>query len=192
MLEADTSAAITGAIELFLGRPGGLKRFDMSFEGFWRSFAALFFVLPLFAVMVAAEWPAQSQQVAPPTVASFIAARLIDLVLDFGAIPVLLALLAKRLGISRSYVGYVVVRNWSTLVMIAPQAAISLLFGLGFVSMEISALLSLIVAGVMLFYQYRVTRWTLGWNGSQAAGLVAADLGLSLVLLFLVDSLFGI
>ncbi|MCX5516622.1 hypothetical protein C3941_22165 [Kaistia algarum] len=192
MLAADTTAALTGAIELFLGRPSGLKRFDLSFEGFWRSFAALLYILPFFAIVVAADWMTLSQQPDAPALTTLAVARLFDVGLDFGAMPVVLALLARRLGIQRSYIGYVIVRNWSTLVIVVPQAVISLLFGLGIVSMEASELMSLVVVGVMLFYQYRIARWTLGWNGTQAAGLVAADLGLSLILLFFVHGLFGI
>lgn len=191
MPNAATIAAIRGAVEIFLGRRDGLRRFDLSVEGFWRSFAAILYVLPLFAIVVAADWMMVSGQPAHPSREAFILARLVDLAIEWCTLPIALGLLAKRLGIGRTYVAYVVARNWSGIVSVAPLALLSLLFGLGALSLEVMELLSLLVIGAMLFYGYRIARWTLVWPASMAAGLVAADLALSLILLSLVNSLFG-
>ncbi|MBN9000167.1 MAG: hypothetical protein J0H54_12500 [Rhizobiales bacterium] len=191
MSDARPSAAIAGAVELFLGRREGLGRFDFSFEGFWRSFGAAVYALPLYAFVIAGEWSLVAAAPKPPALSLLIAARLADFVLDFAAMPAALALLARPLGISRSYAPYIVVRNWSTLVVLAPQAAISLLLRLGWLSYEISALLSLALLVVMLVYQFRIVRWTIGWTPGPAAAFVAADAILSLILISLVNALFG-
>jgi len=191
MPNAATIAAIRGAVEIFLGRRDGLRRFDLSVEGFWRSFGAILYVLPLFAIIIAADWAVLSQQPVHPSVEVFVLARLVDLGIEWCALPIALGLLAKHLGIGRTYVAYVVARNWSGIVSVAPLALLSLLFGLGALSLEAMELLSLLVIGAMLFYGYRIARWTLIWPAASAAGLVAADLALSLILISLVHSLFG-
>lgn len=191
MLDARTSSAIAGAIELFLGRRDGLRRFDLSTEGFWHSFSAALYGVPFFLCLMAGDWSVLSAMPEPPTLSAVIFSRIADFTVDFLFLPIALALLARRLGITRSYAGYVIARNWSTLVMLAPQAVISLLLGFRWLDQDVAALLSLVIAGVMLAYQYRITRWTLGWDGAAAAGLVAADVVSGLVLVSLVNGLFG-
>lgn len=191
MLDARTTAAIAGAVELFLGRRDGLRRFDLSVDGFWHSFSAALYGVPFFLCLMAGDWAVLSAIAEPPTLSAVILSRIADFTLDFLFLPIVLALLAKRLGITRSYTGFVIARNWSTLVMLAPQAVISLLLGFRWLDQDLAALLSLVVAGVMLAYEYRIARWTLGWDGAAAAGLVAADVVSGLVLVSLVNGLFG-
>ena len=191
MLDAPTLAAITGATELFLGRHEGLRRFDLSVEGFWRSFSAALYGVPFFLCLMAGDWTVLSAAPRPPTLSAVILSRIADFSVDFLFLPIALALLARRLGITRSYTGYVIARNWSTLVILAPQAILSLLLGFRWIDQNAALLLTLVIAGVMLAYQYRIARWTLGWDGAAAAGLVAADLVSGLVLVSLVNGLFG-
>lgn len=189
-----TSSAILGAIELFLGRRAGLARFDMSVDGFWESFRAILFVLPFFAINVAVEHRMRLSDAVVDTVpdATFIAARVVDFGLDWVAMPLLLALLGKRLGIARGYAAYIVVRNWAQVIMAAPQALIALLLGVGAISLEISAVISLAVIAVMIRYHYRIIRCTLDKSIGFTIGLVVADMALSLILSEVIDKLFGL
>ena len=192
MFSPRTSSAIAGAVALFLGRREGLGRFDFSFDGFWHSFTAVFYALPLYAFIVAGEWSILAETTRPPALSVLIAARLIDIAVDFVAMPAVLALLARRLAITRSYAPYITVRNWSSLVMIAPQAAVALLQRLGWISDEVAVFTSLALVAVMLVYQFRIVRWTIGWTPGMAAAFVAADTVLSLVLISLVNGFFGL
>lgn len=194
MLDPQSASAIRSAFDLFLGRREALARFDMSVDGFWHSFRAMLYVLPFFAVNAAVEHGMMLADSVVDTASdtAFVLARVADFGIDWIAMPVLLALLAARLGISRSYAPYVIVRNWALVVMSAPQALISLLLGFGLLSLEISAALSLAVLAVMIRYHYRIIRWTLGKPPGFAIGLVAADIVLSLVLGRVIDRLFGL
>ncbi|MCX5567963.1 hypothetical protein [Kaistia nematophila] len=193
MISPSSSSALTGAFELFLGRREGLQRFDFSVEGFWRSFGAIFFMLPFFAISVAVEHRLRPEDVtvAGPTDAMFIVSRGLDLILDWTAMPVLLAIFARRLGIARSYASYIVVRNWASVIMAAPQAGVALLAGLGLIPIEFAAVVSLAIVGVMLRYHYQIVGATLGKSVGFRVGLVAADLALSLVLSGVFTQLFG-
>jgi len=193
MINPSASSALTGAFELFLGRREGLTRFDFSVDGFWRSFGAVLYMLPFFAISVAVEHRLRPEDVtiAGPTDAIFLVSRGLDLVLDWIAMPILLAIFAKRLGIARSYASYIVVRNWASVIMAAPQAAIALLAGLGLVPIEFAAVVSLAIVGVMLRYHYQIVGATLGKSVGFRVGLVAADLALSLILSGIFSRLFG-
>jgi hypothetical protein len=65
---ADFRAGIEAAVALLLGKPGAVGRFDVSLEGFWRSFAAILLVLPSFAIVLMAEWRGQLQRLPPEVV----------------------------------------------------------------------------------------------------------------------------
>jgi hypothetical protein len=193
MISPQASSALLGALDLFLGRREGLKRFDFSLDGFWRSFGAILFVLPFFAVNVAVEHRLRPPDlmVTGPSDLVFVLSRLLDLGLDWVMMPLLLAAFARNLGIARTYASYIVVRNWASVVMSAPQALIALLAGLGLLPLEFAAILSLAVIGVMLRYHYQIVGATLGGTPTFRAGLVAADLVLSLVLAGVFSRLFG-
>jgi hypothetical protein len=188
------TSAIRGAFELFLGRREALARFDMSFEGFWHSFGAVIYVLPLFAIGASVEYRMLlTDTIAEdPSGSLFVAARLVDFGISWVAMPAILALLAPRLGITRTYVSYIVVRNWALIVSSTPQAVISIVQGLDLISIEVASLLSLVVLGVMLRYHYQIVRWTLGRPAGFSAALVAADFILGFVITQIVDQLFGI
>jgi hypothetical protein len=166
----------------------------MSFEGFWHSFGAIVYVLPLFAIGASVEYRMLlTDTIAEdPSGSLFALARLVDFGISWVAMPAILALLAPRLGITRSYVSYIVVRNWALVVSSTPQALISIVQGLDLISIGVASLLSLVVLGVMLRYHYQIVRWTLGRPGAFSAALVAADLVLGLVITQIVDQLFGI
>ncbi len=194
MLDTASIGAIRSAFALFLGRREALKGFDFSVDGFWHSFRAIFYVLPFFAINAAVEhrMMLSDSVIENPSDAAFIAARLFDYGIDWIAMPTLLAVLAGRLGISRSFAPYVVVRNWALVVMSAPVALVSLLLGFGLLSFEASAAISLVVLGVMIRFHYQIIRMTLAKPALFSVGLVAADIALSLILSEVIDRLFGI
>lgn len=193
MISPQARSALIGALELFLGRREGIQRFDFSLDGFWRSFGAILYVLPFFAVSIAVEHRLRPPDVmvTGPSDGLFVVSRLIDLGLDWVMMPLLLAAFARNLGIARTYASYVVVRNWAAVVMSAPQALIALLVGLGLIPIEFAAVLSLAVVGVMLRYHYQIVGATLGGTPPFKIGLVGVDLVLSLVLSGVFSRLLG-
>ena len=56
MLDRDEIArSLTGAWHLFLDRPDAMRYFDLSIEGFWRSFRAIVLLLPAYILSTLAE-----------------------------------------------------------------------------------------------------------------------------------------
>lgn len=194
MFSPASIGAIRSAFDLFLGRRDALARFDVSVDGFWHSFRAIFYVLPFFAINAAVEHRMMLSDAVMENVpdVAFVAARLVDYGIDWVAMPALLVLFARRLGITRTFAPYIVVRNWALVVMSAPQALVSLLLGVGMLSFEASAALSLVILGVMIRFHYLIIRWTLAKSAGFSIGLVAADVALSLVLSEVIDRLFGL
>lgn len=185
MTTADFRAGIAAAVALLLGKPGALGRFDVSLEGFWRSFAAILLVLPSFAITLMAVWRGQMALLPPEAVdvpwLGFALERVVALGFAWVALPIVLALIAGRLGLTGRYVPFIVARNWAEPVVSALYAVPALFFAAGIIDEQLAALLSLPVLLVALHYLYRIARQTLGASISLAIGIVVLDLLLGLL-----------
>ncbi|MFM9859500.1 hypothetical protein RUR49_13570 [Pseudoxanthobacter sp. M-2] len=185
MTTADFRAGIEAAVALLFGKPGALGRFDVSLEGFWRSFAAIVLVLPSFAISLMAVWRGQMEQLPAEAVdvpwLGFVLERVVSLGLAWVALPLVLALIAGRLGLSGRYVPFIVARNWAEPVVSAFYAVPALFYAAGFIDSDVAAFISLPVLFVALHYLYRIARQTLGATISLAIGVVVLDLLLGLL-----------
>ncbi|WP_108660740.1 hypothetical protein [Acuticoccus kandeliae] len=170
--------SLNGAWLLFLGRAEGLAALDRSADGFWRSFAVILLLLPINAITLLAVSRTGE------TTASFqemFFEGLPVLALDWVAFPIILALSAGMLGVKRTYVSYIVARNW-----MAPIAAVILaipvvLQGAGWLGPSPAVLLSLLSMGLVLRYHYLVVRLALETTMGLSIGLVVVDLLVTLV-----------
>jgi len=186
--------SLTGAWQLFLDRPDAMRHFDVSVEGFWRSFRAILLILPAY-LLVAISERVQILTDAFPDAGfgdgSFVVNKALTLVLDWITLPIVLALLARPLGVGRMYAAYIVARNWGAVLAIAPFGLIALLFLLGFLSGELANVISLAVLVVIVRFNYLIARRALGADIGLAAGLVIADFAISLAIVGAVDAIFG-
>ena len=189
MLErAEVERSLRAAWDLFLDRPDAMDGFDLSEEGFWRSFRAIALVVPLFVLGLLAQlrltdtW-AQGL--------GFWVLNGILLVLDWFAFPLLLALVAGPLGIGRRYAAFIIARNWASVWAYALMGAISFLVVLGLIGPESGMLLIGIAWLVVLYYAFIVARRGLEAGILLAVGVVIADTALSLTLSQLIDWLAG-
>lgn len=110
-------AAIRGCLRLILRDPQADEDFNLTVDGFWRSFAM---VVPLMAMMYpifvsdhrfALELAAANAEV-PPMNTGRNYAFLLSFVFSW---PLVAALLAKLVGVGQSYIRYMIIYNWMTL-----------------------------------------------------------------------------
>mgnify|MGYP001208676618 CR=1 FL=1 len=186
--------SLGGAWALFLNRPEGMRALDTSIDGFFRSFGVIFLLAPLYAVSVLAE--IRLLQLDGVPVATFpytwyFAWKFVGLAVDLLAFPIVLALIARPLGLARHYVPYVVARNWTSPIAMSLSILPSVLFASGLIGQELAAILFLAVAIVVIRYLYLVVRIALQTALIMSIGIVVFDLLLSLVLGELVNRLAG-
>ncbi len=178
--------SLGGAWALFRGRPEGLDALDRSVEGFFRSFGVIVLLLPLNAVLVLAEMRLMQRLGDAPVegfpVAAFTAAKFAAFAVDWLAFPVLLALFAGWLKVSRTYVDYVVARNWAAPLAMSLSAVPAVLFAGGLIGEEIAAIVFLIAFFLVMRYHYMVVRMALKVEASLALALVIGDLVLSVLI----------
>lgn len=53
---ADIRSGIAGALALLRDDPGAMRHFDLSFEGFWKSFLAILVIAPVLLLYIHGEW----------------------------------------------------------------------------------------------------------------------------------------
>lgn len=188
--------SLTGAWLLLKGKPEGMRAFDTSIEGFWRSFGVILLLCVPFVIIVMAEQRIIIEDpmiiVDEATQTSFALAKAIGFVLDWVCLPILVALLAKPLGISQRFVPYIVARNWASVIAILPYTVPALLFVLGLISSTVTVFLTLVAVGFVLRYSYMVARIALQAPMSLAIGFVVLDTVLSFVIGAAVNRAIGI
>lgn len=190
----EITRSLTGAWELFLDRPGAMRFFDVSVDGFWRSFAAVVLVVPTYALAVLADNQmslAADPGLAPESGAGFLLHNGVGLLLDWIALPLILALLARPLGIAHHYAEFVVARNWCAVIASAPFGIIGLLIVSGVVGTDFGSLLMLAALIAVLRYNYVIARRSLEASVGFAIGIVVLDFVVSLTLALSLDGLFA-
>ncbi|MCB1490134.1 MAG: hypothetical protein KDJ88_22075 [Bauldia sp.] len=195
MLDRDEIVrSLTGAWYLFFDRPDAMRYFDLSVEGFWRSFRAILLLLPAYVLSTLAErvitlanTPVGGEQDA----AFFFLDSVVGLGLDWIALPILLALAARPLGIQRTYAAFIVARNWASVIALVPYGFIGLLVIAGIVDMEMANILMFVALVVVLRYNFLVARRALDVGIGFAIGIVILDLAVSLTIALALDSVFA-
>jgi hypothetical protein len=181
--------SLTGAWHLFLDRPDALRYFDISIDGFWRSFGAILLVLPSY-VMIALSERAQILTDSIPDGfdgGAFFINKLVSICVDWVAFPIVFAFIAGPLGLGRTYSTFIIARNWGAALAAVPYAAVALLYLAGILSAELTNFLWLAIMIVIIRYSYLIARRALGAEIGVAVAIIVSDFALSLLII----SLFG-
>lgn len=187
--------SLTGAWRVLLDQPDAFRHFDVSVDGFWRSFGAIVLIIPSYALMVLAEYRAILSDAVPDdglNGGAFFLDSVVVLGLDWVALPVILALLARRLGITRTYTAFVVARNWCAVVVYTLAGGIALLELAGLFGPDLGRLLLLVALIVAIRYMFLIARRTLHAGIALAVGIVVLDYATSVTLVVVVDWLAGV
>ncbi|MGX1100607.1 hypothetical protein [Amorphus sp. MBR-141] len=191
---AEIQRSLQGAWALLLNRKEGMQAFDLSIDGFYRSFGAVFLLAPLYAVAALAEVRLLQVDGAPldgfPYV-WFYLWKFAGLGVDWVALPIVLAVLARPLGLAARYVPFIVARNWTSPLAMAVSILPSVLYAAGLIGQELAAILFLVVVMGVIRFQYQVVRIALQTTIAMSIAVVAFDLTLSLFLAELMSRLAG-
>src|SRR5438067_6056815 len=107
----ETQLAIGGALKLARGDARGLGFFDISVDGFWRSFRAALICYPMYLVLL--SFRVTEAQLAASSVPRIIAVETIAFAIAWVAFPLLILPLARLLGRENRFLLFMVAYNWS-------------------------------------------------------------------------------
>jgi hypothetical protein len=188
----EVARSLTGAWRVFLDKPDAPRFFDLSVEGFWRSFRAFALMIPLYAVMAVADYQSLIADNADFSDSAFILARTAAAGIDWILFPILLALIAEPLGITRSYTSFVIARNWGSVLTIVPFAVVDLLYSLGVFEGDARQIATLVVLMVQLRYSYLIASRSLGVGIGLAVALVVGDFAISQMIVVISAGIAGL
>ena len=160
-LEAGRSLA--GLFYLILGRRDGLRLFDLTPDGFWRSFGAFFWAWPVQCFLWTGIWQA-APEVRPDTAAGILGFFFISTTFDVAAwvVPALLLLVVCQLfGLTAKFPRLVIVNNWFGLLSAYIGFFPAALRYLTPIPDAAGALVSLVAYAVIIWLFYRVVRMCL-------------------------------
>lgn len=172
------------ALRLALRDEKAIGAFDMTVDGFFKSFAALLLALPLFVLLnygwahviaaIAASDPGAlrdaSAEFSPLDFSIFAAIFLGPWVIfPFVALAIL-----KFLRQTSRFTALVIAFNWGRIVILLIQLPPVVLFGAGMISAQDSVLLEMMMVGLTLYYRYFMAQSALqtGWATAMAVALV--------------------
>ncbi|WP_321499818.1 hypothetical protein [Breoghania sp.] len=190
---AEIRNSVLGVWYLFKGDPEGLRGFDASIGGFWRSFLLVVLIAAPYLLITSAQVDVYLEEmvdVPEGGVDLSLVATLLMLALNWFAFPLVLAILAAPLGIGQKFVQYIVVRNWVEMVAIVPLAFAALIYKAGIFNSEAFAFVTLFATGMTFFLRFRAAHITFESGIAFAAGIVAFDTMLSIVLEMLAARIF--
>lgn len=177
----EVNRSFRGAVDLLNSRVEGLKSFDMSERGFWRSFTALWLTLPAYIVSLAVE-RLRLGLLQPDR--SLLGNLWIDLVVALGhvagflALPVAMIWVARWLRREGAYVPFVIVTNWISVIGMLVLSVPALLMLLGWASPGLASLFSLAFAVIVIRLQWFATKSTLGLATLPSLGIAMLGFGL--------------
>lgn len=162
-------AALYGVSRLMRLDQGGMNWFNLTIEGFWRSFFAAVPVAPFFALLIYLDLSAQ-----PETINVGWAATVSMVVygLSWALVPVVAIGITKMLDLSLGYVPLVVAYNWISLPQILLQTLVSLIGTTGLVPEGLSGFLMIVAVVYILVLEWFVVRTALQTTTATAIGIV--------------------
>lgn len=192
---AEIIGSLNGAFLLAKRDLSGYQLFNLTIEGFWRSFAAILLIAPVYFLFAGLELDAQTPSSAAPETApdnsGYYFTKAVALGLDWIAYPIIMVLVSRGLGFSHRYVPYIIAFNWSSviavMVMTVPPAA----YYLGAINAGTVGGLNLLLLLPVLYYRWFIARTALETSGPIAAGLVLLELTVSVAIAKYTAELFA-
>lgn len=187
---AEIQRSLTGAWRLMMGRVDGMRLLDTSAEGFWDSFQAIAVAAPALAI----GWIASANDLQLTSASRLsIVLRLAIIDMAVWILPlVLLALVAKRVGIADRFVHYVVSGNWASALLVWIMLPPSILRLVAPAAGDVASLLSLGLFLGTLVLSWRQTNAALNKGPAVATALFAGMFVCALVVLIVLQSALGL
>jgi hypothetical protein len=175
--------SLYGAYRLAWLDRSGMGHFNLSVEGFWRSFFAAVLVAPGYALLVAQELLARPETVSLPWA---VLVEAVAYVVGWAAFPLVAIVLTQLLDLSRNYAALIIAANWAAVMQIAVFLAA---VAVGLVLPPLGGLAAMLATGAILFYQWFVIRTALDTTGGIAVAVLLVDLLLTGAVNFGAESL---
>ncbi len=176
--------ALIGAWKIARRDPTALSHFDFSADAFWRSFAAFIFVLPFYLVFITAEWRmiGEAGVTVTNTLPGYAMIELLSYAAFWALFPLAMVLLCRTLNLTQNYAPYIIVKNWSSVLVAVLLAPPYVLYSFGLASLDIVPFLFLVVFVTVLLYGWQIAMTVFATTPATAAGIVAFEVAFGFII----------
>lgn len=181
----EAQRAVTGCWRLFLRDTDGFDEFDLTERGFWLSFTAIIPIAPVYVYAATVKIPVDPIVDTPQDEPSMVLSA-VGLVVQWIAWPLVMAFVARLIGLAHYYSRYIIAYNWSSILVMAAQLVPVLLIAQGGSTVETGQLLFAAILAVVLYYRWYIAFTALETGAAIASALVLGDLVLSFAITQLV------
>lgn len=179
---AYVNRSIDAAFALVVRDRRAWDKFDLTVEGFYRSFAAFFVVLPMNIVadIIAAqvETAQRLSDGKPPLEQTYgmgeAVFSTIALAIQWTIFPLAMIFVLRFLGLAHRYAPLIIAHNWGTIVIYLFNMPAFLLFAAGIISADDAIALNLITLVFTLYYRYYTAETALdaGWSVAASTAML--------------------
>ena len=179
--------ALYGTYRLARFDAGGMRYFDTSIEGFWRSFFAAAIIAPFYAVLLWLRFGVEF----PPEADGFryLCIEIIAYVIAWVLFPLVMISVVRFLELDKNYLRFIVAYNWASVLQNALYMPIAMAVLAGGQEVGPAAFLLLIALVAILVYTWFIAKTALDVPGGTAAAIVALDFVLGLMINGVSDSM---
>jgi len=181
----EVTRSIHGAWRIARLDPDALAYFNVTADGFWRSFSALALVVPFYVGFLVLSH-AHTSGLTPPSgpvlsVEWFVTVKLTAFAASWLIFPVVMVAISRLLDLTQTYAQYIIVWNWSNVLEMVVILPAVMLFLSGALPGQSAAMILMAAQITMLFYGYLVARAGLRCKTATAISVVAFNFVLSLL-----------
>ncbi|MDZ4870025.1 MAG: hypothetical protein SGI91_22085 [Alphaproteobacteria bacterium] len=192
--------SVDAAFDLVVRDQRAWSKFDLTAEGFYRSFAAMFVVLPLNIVIdLIANQVAAAERIRQGKPAVDAAYGFADALFSTVALsvqwllfPIAMIFLLRYLDLAQRYATLIIAHNWATVVIWLFYLPPFLLYAAGIISSSLAIDLNLVILGLTLYYRFYIAQTALGTTWLLAAGIAMIDFLLQANFLFGLSQIAGL
>lgn len=175
----EIATSLYGATRLARADPRGIDFFDDTVEAFWKSFWAAAIAAPAFALLIVldlSETPVTSGAL------RILLIECVAYVAGWAAFPLAMHYVAEIIDREEQYIRYIVANNWGSVLQVSLYLFVSAFLALDVLPHGFAIAVSLAAYGAIFLYQWFVARVGLELSRGGAAGIVALDFGIGLIL----------
>ncbi len=171
-------SSLYGAWRLIRLDAAGMGYFNVTADGFWRSFFAAVIIAPFYMALSIIEFRAHLPE---GDHTALVALDMVNYVLGWMAIPIVMIFVTRFLDRRRHYARFIIAMNWIAVPQWVLVMATFALFRV--VPGEAAGFLYIAMIGVLLFYDYFVARTALDVGVGQAIAIAL----LAFLVMLLID-----
>ena len=168
----ELTRGIYGAYRLARFDPRGMTYFDISVDGFWKSFYAAALILPLYAILLAFQYQNPVLETHP---LRFILVEGIGYSIHWTAFPVIMISLVRLFDRVGHYMRFIIAYNWAEVIQSFISLPFAIMIEMDLISREAGTVIWLMLISAFMFYVWFITRVALNITPGTAVGIVVFD-----------------